>query len=74
MYTYFQILYSLVPIKSPPRINFWNFLSRKCEDYDVNSVIKSRIMIINLDFVVEITSHVQTLLLDHVPPHNEVYF
>ena len=31
-------------------------------------------MIINLDFVVEITSHVQTLLLDHVPPHNEVYF
>ena len=42
--------------------------------FDVKSAISCKVMILYLDFVVGITSYVQTLLLDHVLILNEVYF
>ena len=56
--------YSSAPNKRPHFYQFGKFVTQKLSNFDVKSVISWHVTILYLDFVVKITSHVQTLILD----------
>ena len=57
---------------SPTAYWFWKTFAQKWSNFDVKSLINSEVMILYLDALVRITSHVQTLILDLISTPHEV--
>ena len=53
-----------MPNNRSPAYQFLEILIKKWFDFDFKNVINNKVMVLYLDSVVRITSHVQTLILD----------